>query len=35
MNTTERIRKQLQGAVIEHYRNNESRNQSAELFYIK
>lgn len=25
MNTTERIRKQLQGAGIEHYRINESR----------
>lgn len=35
MNTTERIRKQLQGAGIEHYRINESRKQSAELFYIK
>ena len=35
MNTTERIRTQLQGAGIEHYRINESRKQSAELFYIK
>lgn len=35
MNITERIRTQLQGAGIEHYRINESRKQSAELFYIK
>ena len=35
MNTTERIRTQLRGAGIEHYRINESRKQSAELFYIK